>query len=200
MDSNLLRLFKRTLGLLGEDEVVFDLLEVMNKEDFSPLRGRIMIGAETVKKGYKEGQLAKILQMSKTYEKLDRLTQGDQLHMCRMLSNYLQAWERVYRVSYQSPEKDTLTKVSGLRYVFYLLPDILETLERQRKIASTENFEEIVRLLPAATGIENVFEDEELSLAFRGEGATRKLAQDHAKQLFNYCQHSHQNFNPAEGV
>ena len=200
VDNNLLRLLKKALNLLGPDEAVFDLIGQMNQEDFSPLKGRVMIGAESIKKGYKEGQLSKILVNSGVYEKLDRLTGGDQRIMCKVLSNYLKAWEQLYHVSFRVPEKDTLTKISGLRYILYLLPDVLDILGRQNQIVTVENCQAHLQLLPRVTETENVFGDPQLSLAFRGEGATVKLAKEHGNALYTYTQQTTGLFNPTAGL
>lgn len=200
VDNNLLRLLKKALNLLGDNEAVFDLVEQMDKEDFSPLKGRIMIGAESITKGYKEGQLSKILLGSGAFDKLNKLTDGDQELMCKVLSNYLKAWEEVYHVTFRLPGKETLTKISGLRYILYLLPDILDILGQQGQVASVENLCRLIENIPAATEVENVFEDEQLSLAFRGEGATVKLAKDHGKELYLYTQQTSETFNPTAGL
>ena len=200
VDGNLLRLLKKALNLLGDNEAVFDLVGQMNREDFSPLKGRIMIGAETITKGYKEGQVSKILLRSNAFDKLNKLTNGDQGLMCKVLSNYLKAWEEVYHVTFRLPGKETLTKISGLRYILYLLPDILDILGQRSQAATMENYCSLIQDLPAATGVENVFEDEQLSLAFRGEGATVKMAKDHGKALYSYIQQISGTFNPTIGL
>lgn len=200
VDTNLLRLLKKALNLLGDDEAVFDLVVQMNTEDFSPLKGRIMVGAESITKGYKEGQLSKILIRSNAYDKLNKLTDGDQNLMCKGLSNYLRAWEEIYQVSFRLPEKETLTKISGIRYIIYLLPDILDILERKNQVVTVENFRKLIELFPAITETENVFKDDQLSLAFRGEGATIKLAREHGKELYIYTQQQTKGFNPFHGL
>ena len=186
VESNLLRLFKKQLNLLDDDEKLFDLVCKMNTEDFSPLKDRIIAGSDRITKGYKEMQLSKILDKSGVYEKLAREADDDDVKMCRGLSYYLKAWEKVYQVSFRNPGKDTLTKISGIRYVLYLFSDMLEILKDQKKYATEEAFEELIRQLPEATGVSNVFTSDETSLAFRGEGATVKLAKEHGKMLVAY--------------
>lgn len=186
VDPNLLRLFKKQLNLLDEDAKVFDLVDRLNSEDYSPLKGRIIVGSTTISKGYKENQLSKILNKSDVYNTLAKNTSDNESKMCKGLSLYLNAWESVYGVSFRKPGKETLTKISGLRYVLYLLPDILGILKDQNIPASKEEFEKIILLLPKATDIQNVFTNAATTLAFRGEGATVKLAKDHGKKLVKY--------------
>jgi DGQHR domain-containing protein len=198
VESNLLRLFKKQLQLLDDDERLFDLVNRLHTEDYSPLKGRVIIGSDNITKGYKEGQLSKILDKSGIYDKLARTTGDDEQKMCKGLSIYLQAWESVYQVSFKNPGKETLTKISGLRYILYLFSDMLDILKDQNKLATKANLEELIRLLPAATGIVDVFTSNETALAFRGEGATVKMAKDHGKVLVNYTKSMNSATNPAD--
>lgn len=198
VESNLLRLIKKQLHLLDDDERLFDLVARLNTDDYSPLKGRIMIGSEVIQKGYKEIQLSKILDKSGVYEKLSKDTGENELKMCKGLSLYLRAWETVYELSYKNPGKETLTKISGLRYVLYMLPDMLDILKDQNKLATQEAFEDLIRKLPAATQVDDVFKNEETSLAFRGEGATVKLAKEHGKALVAYTRANNSTASPTD--
>ena len=198
VESNLLRLFKKQLHLLDDDEKLFDLVSRLNAEDYSPLKGRVIIGSDAIPKGYKEMQLSKILDKSGIYEKLARSTGENELKMCKGLSLYLQAWESVYQVSYKNPGKETLTKIAGLRYVLYMFSDILDILKDQNKPATKEAFEELIRKLPEAIKVNDVFTSEETSLAFRGEGATVKLAKEHGKALVAHMRATNSATNPAD--
>ncbi len=198
VEGNLLRLFKKQLRLLDDDEKLFDLVNRLNDEDYSPLKGRVIIGSDVIPKGYKEIQLSKILDKSGVYEKLSRSTGENEMKMCKGLSLYLQAWESVYQVSYKNPGKETLTKIAGLRYVLYMFSDILDILRDQNKPATKDGFEEVIRKLPDATKVNDVFTSEETSLAFRGEGATVKLAKEHGKALVAHMRATNSAANPAD--
>ena len=198
VESNLLRLFKKQLHLLDDDEKLFDLVNRLNSEDYSPLKGRVIIGSNVIPKGYKEIQLSKILDKSGIYDKLARSTGENEMKMCKGLSLYLQAWESVYQVSYKNPGKETLTKIAGLRYILYMFSDILDILKDQNKPATKEGFEEVIRKLPEAINVKDVFTSEETSLAFRGEGATVKLAKEHGKALVTYMRTTNSASNPAD--
>ena len=197
--GNLLRLFKRELDLLKGDEVVYDLVVKLNDEDISPLKGRIMIGAQRISKGYQESQLSKILNKSDTFTVLTARN-FDQLTMIKIISNYLRAWEMAYDVDYQDPGKETITKISGLRYIFYLFPACLEILGNRRKRATAEEFRAIIDMLPSAIGIEDVFSDPSTTLSFRGEGATIQLAKNHTTMLKAYEQQHQNNYDVSEGI
>lgn len=198
VESNLLRLFKKQLHLLDDDERLFDLVCRLNSEDYSPLKGRVIIGSDAIPKGYKEMQLSKILDKSGVYEKLARSTDENEMKMCKGLSLYLQAWESVYQVSYRNPGKETLTKIAGLRYILYMFSDILDILKDQNKPATKEAFEEVIRKLPEAIKVNDVFTSEETSLAFRGEGATVKMAKEHGKALVAHMRATNSATNPAD--
>lgn len=198
--GNLLRMFKRELDLLKGDEVVYDLVCKLNEEDYSPLQNRIMIGAQKITKGYQESQVSKILNKSDSFNHLNALTRGDKDKMAKIISNYLKAWEKVYEVSYADPGQDTITKISGLRYIFFMLPTIMDILLNREKSATIDNFKEIIDMLPNAIGIDDVFTDEATNYAFRGEGATIQLAKDHTVMLKSYDQNVKTDFDISEGI
>lgn len=197
--GNLLRMYKRELDLLKGDEVVYDLVCILNSEDYSPLKGRIMIGSKKIKKGYQESQISKILNKSDSYRQLEALV-SEHDTMAKIISNYLAAWEQVYGVSYQDPGKDTLTKISGLRYAFFLFPAMLDILGQRHKGASIAEFKKIIEMLPDATEVEDVFTDNATSSAFKSEGATITLAKHHVTALKAYEQKNKNRFNIAEGI
>lgn len=206
MSTNLLRSLKRALGLLDEyDEITSLLIERLNTEGYSPLRNRIMTGGEKLSKGYSEIQLSKIFKYTspdfKGYvgQTITDSTKISSITLfSKVLSNYLKAWESKYTVNFQTPGKDTLTKISGLRYILLLLPKINDILVHNQLKATKENFVDILSELHVALGTENIFEVN--NLAFRGEGATVKLAKDHSEILFNHYQQTKGVFDPMEGL
>lgn len=199
IEGNLLRLMRKALCLLGHNEEYFDLVCKMNAEEISPLKGRIMIGANKVKKGYKEGQLSKILEQSTVYDRLEAENFDSINSKCKLLSTYLKAWESVYKVSFQSPSDSALTKISGIRYILYLLPAFFDILKSNKTSPNEKSFKEIIQKLPLATGIHDVFTDPAASLAFRGGGATVKLAKEHSTMLIKYVTATKPNFDLSEG-
>ena len=198
--NNLLRMYKRELDLLTDGTAIYDLVFLLNSEDYSPLQNRIMVGAKKIKKGYQESQISKIIKLSETYKKLFEEVSSDINTMAKIISNYLAAWGQVYGVSYQDPGKDTITKISGLRYVCYLLPTMMDILKQRQKLATTAEFKKIIEMLPDATEIEDVFTDATTIYAFRGETSTVTLARDHASKLKVYENKHKTGFNIAEGI
>lgn len=198
--ANLLRMFKRELDLLKGDEKVYDLVVKLNEEDYSPLKERIMLGARKISKGYQESQVSKILNKSDAYNQLTVIAHGDMDLMAKMIANYLKAWEKSYEISFQDPGKDTAAKISGLRYMFFLMPCILDIIRNKKVSGTTEEFKKVVDMLPAAVDVEDVFNDANTAFAFRGEGATIQLAKDHATQLKNYEASHGEDFDMTAGI
>lgn len=201
--NNIIRLLKKALGLLTEDEEeVFKYSEALNEQPFSVLNNRIMFGADRIAKGYKDNQISKILKKSGTIKAIDAsITTNEIEKRVKVISNYLKAWEEVYDLSFLNPGKETMTKISGLRYILYLFPTIFEILLQDKKIASPSEFKKIIEVLPEATQTLNIFTDESTILAFRGEGATIKLAQNHAEILKHYVLNEKtDNFDPTSGI
>lgn len=201
VETNLLRSIQKDLNLLGEGEVVYDFVTLLNDEDFSSLKGRIAIGAEKITKGYQETQVSKILDKSGTYKRLEIAADGAQDTMAKALSNYLKAWEHEYKVSFQDPKKDTLTKISGLRYIMWLFPTVYDLIESSGKHARVDDYRIMIQNLRSA--VENDYPSGDIfigNLAFRGEGATIKLAQDHAMRLKDYAQKKTSKHSALEGI
>lgn len=201
VETNLLRSIRKDLNLLGDDEAIYDFVALLNEEDFSPLKGRIAIGAEKITKGFQETQMSKILDKSGVFKKLSIAADDNYDSMAKALSNYLKAWEDEYKVSFQDPKKDTLTKISGLRYVFWLFPTMFDIIDDSNKKCTDGEFRKLIKDLRNAVEVEfdsnDIFVD---NLAFRGEGATIKLAQDHSLKLKDYKKKVKRTHNALEGI
>ena len=206
VETNLLRYIKKSLGMLiGDDEVTYDLLDAINRESSSPLYKKIMFGADKIKKGYKETQMSKIFKLygaKKFYDnRVIPVYQNEREainNFVIIIDNYLSAWEELSNVSFQQPESDTITKISGIRYLMCIFPEICEKLINNKEKLLKENFKKLISKYPEALKLENikcVFCDDkgedneetlERSLAFRGEGATIALARDDIQKFLAY--------------
>lgn len=204
--TNLLRYIKKSLGLLvGDDEITYDLLDAINRESSSPLYKRIMFGADKIKKGYQETQVSKIFKLygvKRFYDSKVIPAYPDPKdainNFVTIFNNYLSAWEELSNVSFQQPGSDTITKISGLRYLMYVFPEICENLINNKQKLLKENFKKFLSNYPVALGLENikcVFCDDvgedtddaiERGLAFRGEGATIALAKKDIQVVLGY--------------
>lgn len=208
VESNLLRYIKKSLGLLvGDDEIIYDLLSSLNKESSSPLHGRIMFGSDKIKKGYKENQLSKIFKLygvKKFYDTtlLPRAKENTSIatqNFVIIVNNYISAWEECSNVSFQDPASDTITKISGIRYIFCIFNDICNKILNSKEKLTKDNFIKVLKTFPKALDLENikcVFCDDEGSgssdemvkrgLSFRGESATVALAKDDLQKVLSF--------------
>lgn len=199
VDSNLLHLFKKQLGLLGEDDKIYDLVTALNTEDYSPLKGTVITGAKKKKGqkgGYKAVQLVKILKHCGILEKF----QPDNKKTPVLISNYLLAWEKEYSVKFTAPSADTITKIAGLRYILHLMRICTDHLVAESKHATTAAFQEYIRALRDATSIINPFEDEGCKGYFGSEAKTIALAKIHAQKLDQHLNNSSGTFDITAGI
>ena len=199
--ANLLMWLRDQLKLLTKpEEMYFPLVRLMNDENVSPLQKRIIISAEKISKGYKAKELVKIFNKAKIAEIGIMTSQNiDDHKMTEILSVYLSGWENRYQLSFQHPGKDTMTKISGLRYIILLFPTFVELSVTGEKKFDAEFVSGMIQELEEAkkidvTADETLFSD---SLSFRGEGATVKLAEEDAKTLkAHIAQKKTSGFNP----
>lgn len=189
VSSNLLMWFRDKLNMLkGPEKEYRTIVQMLNDEARSPLKGRIIMGAETVRRGYKAQQLIKI------FDKADLRSlaaHGEKLtdaQLFTVICTYLIGWETYYQVSYSNPQKNEgpITKISGLRYIFLLLPKYWNFSIKSRQKFNNDLVTSVIGQLTEAVDIglnKSVFEDDASLLAFRSEGATVKLAEEHGKAL-----------------
>ncbi len=179
VSGNLLLWLREKLGLLEDNEKRFyPIINSLNREEFSPLKGRIIQSAEKIKKGYKAKELIKIL--GKTFPENNviinqRLTTDDKKVFA--LCKYINGWERYYDVSFQRPAKDTITKISGLRYIMWWFPTFWENAVSERKAFDENYINTIIEEIENSLNSEYKIFD--ITSNFRSEGATDKAVKDH---------------------
>lgn len=182
VEPNLLRKFKRELGLLSEDDqAIYDLLEKLNVEDLSILKGRITIGSQTVKNGLKLEALTGILVRSKAYEELKKVPEKDRF---KYLCIYLKAWSAAFPGMFNNP-KHTLGKVAGIRFAFYLQRPIAQILERTMKKYTADTLKNVLDCLyDLMINQDSLFEKGTLAQGnFRSESGIVSLANSYAATL-----------------
>lgn len=187
VNSNLLMYLRKKLGMLDvDDEKRYRLVSELNKNPLSPLRGRIIMSAEKITKGYKANQLMRIIDKSK----LDRVSINgvpcSEKEQVVAICTYLKAWEEHQHLEYANPGKETMTKISGLRYVLFLLPTFIEYSVSSQNRFTKEFVLSVIRNLKDSKGLteeQTLFDN---ALDFRGEGATVKRATDDAQRLKEY--------------
>ena len=187
---NLLMWLRDKLKLLSKpEEIYLPLVRKLNSENVSPLQGRIIMSAEKISKGYKAKELVKILNKAKINDiGIIASKNLSEQQMTQILSDYLCGWEKRYQLDFQHPKMDTMTKISGLRYIILLCPTFVELAMNKKEKFNSDFVVEMIKELEEAKNI-NPANDETLfsdSISFRGEGATVKLAEDDGKALKAY--------------
>lgn len=187
VNPNLMLFLKRQLDMLNQVEMAYyPVVDSLNGEENSPLRGRIIMSAEKIAKGYKAKELIKILDKAKLSQ---FRVAGEALTvegMVKVISTYLNAWEIFYGLDYQHPGKETMTKISGLRYILLLLPTFLDYSVSRREKFTKEFVLSVIQKLADCKGLAEGQTLFDRSLEFRGEGATVKMAADDATELKSY--------------
>ncbi len=178
VSGNLLLWLRQKLGLLSERErKYYPTITELNTEHCSPLKGRIIMSAERIPKGYKAKELVKILAKTFPENMLVDASPATEEQKFDALCRYLRGWEAFYGLSFQEPGKDTMTKISGLRYILWLFPLFWKHAIEEQRPLNDEFVGEMIQALQESTGQETLFEN---SADFRGEGATDKAVKDHS--------------------
>lgn len=202
VSPNLLMWLRQKLELLSKTEAAyFPIVQALNTENISPLKGRIIMSAEPISKGYKAKELIKIFNKAKLSDIALMIPGGlTETKVVQMISDYLNGWEQKYNLSFQHPKYDTMTKISGLRYILLLLPTFVELSVSKKCKFEPKYVVEMITELEETKNILQPSDDTLFSidpLSFRGEGGTVKLAEDDAKTLKAYdAQKETQGFNP----
>lgn len=112
VDRNVLQNMMEWLGVLSDDDrKIYNLIKKLNKEDISPLKGRIIIEGGKLVNGLKLLQVQRVLEKSKVY---DMLKDFDVEKQVKVISNYLRAWEDVFDIKFNNRRKPkTLEKILG---------------------------------------------------------------------------------------
>lgn len=198
VSPNLLLYLKSMLGMLDSaEEIYLPLVKALNDECMSPLKGRIVISAEKKTKGYKAKELIKIFNKAKLAEIIINGSPISKEDLSKALSRYIKGWENRYQVSYKSPGKETMTKISGLRYIILLFETFFDHSINTREPFDVKFVEGVIQDLENAKQLsegQTLFDN---SVLFRGEGATVKIAADDANLLKSHlAKKATDSFNP----
>lgn len=131
--SNLLMWFREKLNMLtGKEQTYHGVVSLLNSEAISPLRGRIIMGAEKITGGFKAQQLITILDKSDI--KNIGGTALDDERMLQLISNYLSGWEQAVgtRIADREAQYGPFSKIAGLRFMILMLPTFFEQAKTER--------------------------------------------------------------------
>ena len=197
--KNLLLYLKRKLGMLSRAEnTYYPIVEKLNEENMSPLKGRIVMSAEKIKKGYKSTELIRIFDKAKLDDLIQEPNQEQKLQkLLTIVSTYLLGWQEFYTVDYQNPGKETITKISGIRYIMLLLQTFWDHALNSKQAWDKNFIKATIQDLEDCKGLPDdatLFDD---SAVFRGEGATVGEASSSSSALKNYlASKTTQGFDP----
>lgn len=125
--SNLLMWFREKLNMLKEKEQTYHgVVSLLNLESCSPLKGRIIMGAERITGGFKAEQIITLL------DKMDikNISNGplSDDKMLTLISEYLAGWENAVGSKIVDRDKDlgAFSKMAGLRFMITMLPTFFE--------------------------------------------------------------------------
>lgn len=177
VSGNLLLWLRKKLDLLSDQEkTYYPLVESLSLENCSPLKGRIIMNAEKITKGYKAKELIKILGKTFPSTMLIGSAPATDTQKFDAICKYLHGWESHYGLSFQSPGRETMTKISGLRYILWLFPTFWEIAISQKEKWDDNFFDKIIADFETAIGQNSLFKN---SINFRGEGATSTAVSQH---------------------
>lgn len=198
VSPNLLMWIRSQLGLLSGAEKEFQpLIQLLNTENCSPLRGRIITGAERIRYGIMAQQLIKIFSKSKLSSLSLKGKTLDNETRLTLICTYLKGWQKATGCDFSTQQREfgPLTKISGIRYILFLLPAFYDTIIQKRlKFDECDLASMIVNLYRQFGTTPKDFFDPNSSfnadnpdslLAFRSEGATTTLAETHAAMIKN---------------
>lgn len=134
--SNLLLWFRKQLDMLSDKEKAYhSVVELLNSEASSPLKGRIIMGAERIVGGFKAEQIINILSKNKIKNLSSSELSDDEL--LKLLSEYLLGWEDAVGVKISDRDKKVapFSKIAGFRFMILILPTFFD-----RAIAEKEKF------------------------------------------------------------
>lgn len=196
VESNVLKLMKRWLGLLTEKEdYLYKITERLNQEDISALRGKIIIGGNKISGGFKAAQIIKMLDKSGIYDKISNKSEEEQI---KILCTYFNAWKEVYSGKFLN-SKHFMGKTTGLRYVCFLFPVIGDILWKLKKGYTKENIKDILSVLRSIT-IDNEKVYEDMRYVVRSESGTISIARSHGEELKNNLLNNEEQFNIFDAI
>lgn len=185
VSGNLLMWFRAELQMLTDNEKNFyNLVSKLNNE--YPLRGKIIMSAEKISRGFKADQVMEILKNSHIQD----LTIGNmnlsEDQKVTVICTYLTAWEEVCGfnfVSSTAKEAGPAIKIAGFRFIMYLLQPIWDRAIAEKKFFDDKYCQDMIKRYISATGVEKemFFTDETHKLWFRDRTAISTYANEGIK-------------------
>ncbi len=196
VDKNILLKQKKLLNLLLDDEETrYEVITKLNEDGQSPLKGMIVMAGEKITYGLKAKQIDEIFERSKIINKLVDSKGQINENKYQLLLNYLNAWKEVYSKIWFK-KNNTLTKISGFRFICFLFPSIFDILT----IGGKHDFklETIKKIISELNS--NYFNDDfnikktNYFQHFQEKSGTIKLAESIGKELYEQHQDEEEDY------
>ena len=190
---NLLTYLKYTLGIASDAENIYmPLIQKLNFENSSPLKGRFIISAEKITGGYKAHQVITLFNDVKLKETIEELTTNVDIDkMFDIVSEYLRGWENKYSFDFQTYDNTTKTKKMGLNYIMNLLPTFITIALNNKQKFNADFIEQLITDLEYAMNID-IVNGETL---FTTERAKASFTSSILKDYINDCKIALLNYN-----
>lgn len=152
--SNLLMWFREKLNMLNEKELMYHpVVALLNSESCSPLKDRIIMGAEKITGGFKGEQIITILDKADIKNIANTPLSDDK--MLTLISEYLSGWENAIGSKIVDRDKDlgAFSKIAGLRFMIIMLPTFFEQAINDRVAFNQSYVTDKIKKLFASFGI-----------------------------------------------
>lgn len=153
--SNLLLWFRKQLNMLSDKEKAYHpIVELLNSEPSSPLKGRIIMGAERIVGGFKAEQLINILSKNKI-KNLSGQEISDE-NLLKLLSEYLCGWEKAVGIKISDRDKNIapFSKIAGLRFMIIMLPAFYDKAKMDKQKITRDYISETIKRMTTSNGCE----------------------------------------------
>lgn len=132
--SNLLMWFREKLNMLsGKEKTYHSVVSSLSCEARSPLKGRIIMGAEKITGGFKAQQVITILDKADIKDVDKKPLDNDQ--MFKLITNYLLGWEKAVGSKFCDRDKTfgAFSKISGFRFMISMLPEFYNQAKTDKR-------------------------------------------------------------------
>lgn len=153
--SNLLMWFREQLDMLNEREQAYHpVVSLLNSENRSPLKGRIIMGAEKITGGLKAEQVITALHKSDIKNIATTPLTSDK--MFSLLVEYLLGWEEAVGAKIVDRDQNlgAFSKMAGLRFMIQMLPAFFEQAKADRQLITKEYIKGKIESLFALDGLQ----------------------------------------------
>lgn len=196
VDKNILLRQKKLLNLLlEEEEIRYEIISKLNEDKKSPFNSKIVMAGEKIRYGLKAKQVDEIFERSKIINKLVDSKGQISENKYQLLLNYFNAWKEAYNKIWFK-NNNTLTKISGFRFICFLFPHIYDIL-----IINGKKDFQLATIKKIISEVKDVYFNEEFNIKktnyfqnFQEKSGTIKLADNIGKEMYEQHQDKHEDF------